>query len=133
MLHREAHRSILLAKAELSHRRAIVLTVIVFVKHGETYTTKYLHLNKRNVKKGQRVKQGQIIGEVGCTGLCTGPHLHYEFLVNGVHRNPRTIVKKLPKAKRLSSKYKADFLAVTQPVQIQLANYSSQLQLATRE
>lgn len=105
----------------------------VFVKHGETYTTKYLHLNKRNVKKGQRVKQGQVIGEVGCTGLCTGPHLHYEFLVNGVHRNPRTIVKKLPKAKRLGSKHKPHFIASIQPIQMQLANYSSQLQLATRE
>lgn len=74
----------------------------VFIRHGESYVTKYLHLKKRHVSKGQRIKQGQIIGSVGCTGLCTGPHLHYEFLVNGVHRNPRTIVSKLPKAKRLA-------------------------------
>ena len=74
----------------------------IFIRHGESYVTKYLHLKKRNVSTGQRIKQGQIIGSVGCTGLCTGPHLHYEFLVNGVHRNPRTIVSKLPKAKRLA-------------------------------
>ncbi len=73
----------------------------VFIKHGEQYTTKYLHLHKRAVRKGQRVKQGQIIGQVGSTGYATGPHLHYEFLVSGVHRNPRTILDKLPKAKSI--------------------------------
>lgn len=73
----------------------------VFISHGEAYVTKYLHLHKRNVKQGQRVSQSQVIGTVGSTGAATGPHLHYEFLVNGVHRNPRTIHKKLPKAKSL--------------------------------
>lgn len=73
----------------------------VFVQHGEQFVTKYLHLHKRKVKKGQRVSQSQVIGTVGSTGAATGPHLHYEFLMNGVHRNPRTIHKKLPKAKSL--------------------------------
>lgn len=73
----------------------------VFIGHGETYVTKYLHLHKRKVKQGQRVSQSQVIGTVGATGAATGPHLHYEFLMNGVHRNPRTIHKKLPKAKSL--------------------------------
>ncbi len=73
----------------------------VFIQHGERYTTKYLHLNKRKVKTGQRVVQSQVIGTVGSTGAATGPHLHYEFLVGGVHRNPRTIHKSLPKAKSL--------------------------------
>lgn len=68
----------------------------VFIEHGNTYVTKYLHLHKRYVKTGQRVKQNQKIGSVGATGRVTGPHLHYEFLVNGVHRNPKTV--KLPKA-----------------------------------
>ena len=75
----------------------------VFIQHGAAYVTKYLHLHKRKVKKGQRVSQSQIIGTVGSTGAATGPHLHYEFLVNGVHRNPRTIHKQLPKAKSLAS------------------------------
>ena len=74
----------------------------VFIQHGEKYTTKYLHFTKRKVKKGQYVKQGQIIGTVGSTGLASGPHLHYEFLVDGVHRNPRTV--KLPKARPIAKK-----------------------------
>jgi murein DD-endopeptidase MepM/ murein hydrolase activator NlpD len=73
----------------------------VFIQHGERYTTKYLHLDKRKVSKGQRVVQSQVIGTVGSTGAATGPHLHYEFLVAGVHRNPRTVYKSLPKAKSL--------------------------------
>ena len=75
----------------------------VFLQHGEQFVTKYLHLHKRKVKQGQRVSQSQVIGTVGSTGAATGPHLHYEFLMNGVHRNPRTIHKKLPKAKSLAS------------------------------
>ncbi len=70
----------------------------VVIQHGEQYTTKYLHLSAfaRNIKPGKKVKQGQVIGYVGATGWATAPHLHYEFLVNGVHRNPRTV--QLPKA-----------------------------------
>lgn len=79
----------------------------VFIQHGNGIVTKYLHFSKRAVKKGQRVKQGQVIGYVGSTGLAAGPHLHYEFLLNGVHRNPRTV--KLPDAKPISSKYKQAF------------------------
>ena len=73
----------------------------VFIQHGDRYVTRYLHLQKRMVNAGQRVSQSQVIGTVGSTGLATGPHLHYEFLVNGVHQNPRTIYKELPKAQTL--------------------------------
>lgn len=72
----------------------------IFVQHGERYTTKYLHLSRKHVRTGDRVKQGQVIGRVGATGRVTGPHLHYEFLVDGVHRNPRTV--ELPQAKSLA-------------------------------
>jgi murein DD-endopeptidase MepM/ murein hydrolase activator NlpD len=79
----------------------------VFIQHGEKYTTKYLHFSKRKVRKGQWVKQGQVIGLVGATGLASGPHLHYEFLVNGVHRNPRTVV--LPDERPIDKKELAQF------------------------
>lgn len=73
---------------------------LVVIEHNGSFETKYAHLNDyaSGVKKGSRVKQGQIIGYVGSTGGATGPHLHYEFLVNGVHKDPRTIVDQLPQA-----------------------------------
>jgi len=79
----------------------------VFIQHGSQYVTKYLHLHKRNVKSGTKVKQGQIIGTVGATGRVTGAHLHYEFLVNGVHRNPKTVA--LPKSESLAKNELATF------------------------
>ncbi len=82
----------------------------VFIQHGEKYVTKYLHFTKRKVRRGQSVKQGQVIGTVGATGLASGPHLHYEFLVDGVHRNPRTV--KLPKAQPIARKEKSRFMAL---------------------
>ena len=105
----------------------------VVVNHGSNYTTKYLHLNKRGVKQGQKVKQRQIIGWVGSTGYATGPHLHYEFLVNGVHRNPRTILKKLPKAKSIGGQEKARFTAQISGLQLQLAVYNNQRSVATAD
>ena len=104
----------------------------VVVQHGEQYTTKYLHLNKRRVKKGQRVTQQQIIGTVGSTGAATGPHLHYEFLMNGVHRNPRTIHKKRPKAKSLAAAEIPRFQDQTRSFQMQLATIRQQ-QLALND
>ncbi|MEI8634239.1 peptidoglycan DD-metalloendopeptidase family protein [Vibrio sp. PP-XX7] len=81
----------------------------VFIKHSNTYMTKYLHLKRRQVKTGQRVKQGQTIGNLGGTGRVTGPHLHYEFLVHGVHKNPRTV--QLPQSKSLTGQHKLTFIA----------------------
>lgn len=83
----------------------------VFIQHGNGIVTKYLHFSKRNVKKGQRVKQGDVIGYVGSTGMSEASHLHYEFLLNGVHRNPRTV--KLPDAKPINKKYAAEFSALS--------------------
>ncbi|WP_067661269.1 peptidoglycan DD-metalloendopeptidase family protein [Ferrimonas marina] len=92
----------------------------VFIQHSSTYVTKYLHLSKRLVKKGQRVRQGQHIGKLGATGRVTGAHLHYEFLVNGVHRNPRTV--KLPQSKPLSDKEKPAFALRSDDLLSQLAH-----------
>lgn len=102
----------------------------VFIKHNDTYTTKYLHLKKRKVKSGQTVKQGDIIGTLGSTGRITGPHLHYEFIVNGVHRNPRTI--KLPKSKPIAAQEKSQFLTLSQRVMATLEQ-NKQVQLAYRD
>jgi murein DD-endopeptidase MepM/ murein hydrolase activator NlpD len=102
----------------------------VFIQHGEQYVTRYLHLHKRKVKKGQRVAQSQVIGTVGSTGAATGPHLHYEFLMNGVHRNPRTIHKKLPKAKSLSGEEMPRFRQAIAATSMQLASLQSERQVA---
>ena len=84
----------------------------VFIQHGEKYTTKYLHFKKKAVKKGDIVKQGQTIGYLGSTGLASGPHVHYEFLVDGVHRNPRTV--DLPKALPIDPKQRDAFMQIAE-------------------
>lgn len=95
----------------------------LIIQHGQQYTTKYLHLSKRLVKKGDKVSQGQLIGRVGTTGWATGPHLHYEFLVNGVHRNPRTILDKLPQAVAISAAEMPAFKKAIAPVLAQLSTH----------
>lgn len=102
----------------------------VVIQHSNNITTKYLHLNKRKVKKGQRVNQKQLIGTVGSTGYSTAPHLHYEFLLNGVHRNPRTILQKLPKAKSIPKSEVARFKMQTQPHFAQLKTFQQGSALA---
>lgn len=103
----------------------------VFVQHGQTYITKYLHLNNKKVRKGQAVRQRQLIGTVGSTGYATGPHLHYEFLVNGVHRNPRTV--KLPQARPIAKAERQAFARSTNPILEQLAEYRTTAQLASTQ
>lgn len=78
---------------------------LVIIEHNGGFETKYAHLSKygNGIKSGRRVRQGDIIGYVGSTGGATGPHLHYEFLMSGVHQNPRTILDKLPKAESIDS------------------------------
>ncbi len=92
----------------------------VVVQHGSRYSTLYAHLSNyaRGLQPGQSVKQGQVIGYVGMTGLATGPHLHYEFQVDGVHRDPLRV--KLPDASPLSAKYMEDFRSYARPLLAQL-------------
>ncbi|MEW9797126.1 OapA family protein [Alteromonas sp. CYL-A6] len=92
----------------------------VFIQHGERYTTKYLHFKKRAVKVGDTVKQGQTIGYLGSTGLASGPHVHYEFLVDGVHRNPRTV--ELPKARPIAADERDVFMEIAAKREAQLDN-----------
>ena len=96
----------------------------VVIQHGEQYTTKYLHLSAfgKGIKPGQSVKQGQIIGYVGATGWATAPHLHYEFLVAGVHRNPKTV--SLPKALPIAKDELKRFRDSVSPVLARLESIS---------
>lgn len=89
---------------------------VVIVQHGATYSTLYGHMSAfaRGLQNGSRVRQGQVIGYVGKSGLASGPHLHYEFLVNNVHRNPLTVA--LPNAQPLPKGYMADFKARATPL-----------------
>ena len=86
----------------------------VIVQHGGKYKTLYAHLSgfAKGLYKDSRVQQGEVIGYVGKTGLATGPHLHYEFQVNGEHRNPLTV--KLPGAAPITPLQKLDFRLNTQ-------------------
>ena len=81
----------------------------VKIRHNSTYQTVYAHMSKfgRGIKRGVRVKQGQIIGYVGSTGLSTGPHLHYEVIENGRKINSQKL--KLPSGKILKGKERKDF------------------------
>lgn len=102
----------------------------VVVQHGSQYSTLYAHLSRfaRGVRAGARVKQGDVIGYVGQTGLATGPHLHYEFLVNGVHRNPLTVA--LPHANPLPIEHRPAFLTLAEQRLAELAQHPA-LRLAS--
>jgi len=79
----------------------------VKVRHNDKYTTQYLHMSKRNAKVGQRVKQGDIIGYVGSTGLATGPHVCYRFWVYGKQVDPYQ--QNLPSSEPLKESLKPDY------------------------
>jgi murein DD-endopeptidase MepM/ murein hydrolase activator NlpD len=66
---------------------------MVIVRHGNNHTTVYAHLSRIQVRIGQTVQKGQVVGAVGSTGWSTGPHLHFEFRVNGVHVDPQKIIQ----------------------------------------
>ncbi|KAA1170681.1 peptidoglycan DD-metalloendopeptidase family protein [Marinobacter salinexigens] len=106
----------------------------VVLQHGDNITTLYAHMSRlgKGIKRGTRVKQGQTIGYVGSSGMATGPHLHYEFRVNGSPRNSRKV--QLPDAKPVPASEMASFKAATKQ---QLAQFDAfrenyqQLALAT--
>jgi len=101
---------------------------VVIVQHGQKYSSLYAHMSKYGrYKNGSSIKQGQVVGYVGKSGLATGPHLHYELRVNGVHRNPLTV--KFPAAKPINKKLLAQFKQQTSPLLSQLKHVSD-IQLA---
>jgi murein DD-endopeptidase MepM/ murein hydrolase activator NlpD len=95
----------------------------VIVAHGSNVSTLYGHMSRfaRHIRVGTHVQQGDVIGYVGMTGLATGPHLHYEYLVNGVHKNPQTV--QLPGAEPLHAEALQKFRSLTAPL---LADLSPQ-------
>ena len=81
----------------------------VVIRHGGKYETLYAHMNgfAKGIKSGVRVNQGDVIGYVGQTGMATGPHLHYEFRIHGIHKNPVTV--EFPKSEPINDKYRFQF------------------------
>jgi murein DD-endopeptidase MepM/ murein hydrolase activator NlpD len=97
----------------------------VILQHGGNITTLYAHMSSFVLKVGvgTRVRQGQTIGFVGATGLATANHLHYEYRLNGVHRNPRTVA--LPDAEPIDDQYRARFMAEAEPILKELEQFKS--------
>jgi murein DD-endopeptidase MepM/ murein hydrolase activator NlpD len=86
------------------------------ITHGNGISTLYGHLSRfaQSARVGNKVDQGQVVAYVGMTGLATGPHLHYEYLVNGVHKNPQTV--QLPGAEPLRAQLLDEFLSKSAPL-----------------
>ena len=105
---------------------------VIVIKHENSISTVYGHLSRfaTGLQKGMRVAQSDIIGHVGMTGLATGPHLHYEFLVGKTHRDPLTVT--LPTSVPIDSNYKKEFdaLSLDYMAQIEMLNRS---QMASRD
>lgn len=93
---------------------------VAIIQHNDHYETLYAHMSnfKKGLTAGDHVKQGDVIGYVGQTGLATGPHLHYEFHVDGIYRDPETV--KIPHSMPISNALLDDFKAQTQPYYTQL-------------
>jgi len=94
---------------------------LLVLRHMNGYTTAYGHLSgfAKGLRVGQHVGQGDVIGFVGSTGLATGPHLHYEFRVNGMHQNPLKLA--VPQGPAITAQLKAAFDERARPLMSQLA------------
>lgn len=107
---------------------------LIVIRHDGGFETKYAHLNgfANGIKRGMRVRQGDVIGFVGSTGSATGPHLHYEFLVNGSHQDPRTVLDKLPQAVSVPEQERGRFREQVIPLLKQF-NQMQRTQLLARQ
>ena len=105
---------------------------VVFVKHRNQHVTVYAHLSRIDVRQGQSVEQGQTIGAVGATGWATGPHLHFEFRVNGVHQDPQTIVAASDAAAPISAASRPAFNRLASNMRVQL-NAAALIEQASAE
>ncbi|MDR6214311.1 murein DD-endopeptidase MepM/ murein hydrolase activator NlpD [Paracidovorax wautersii] len=95
---------------------------VIYVKHRNQHVTVYAHLSRIDVKKGQFIEQGQKIGAVGATGWATGPHLHFEFRVNGQHQDPMTIAQQSEAAQPVSSAARPAFQRLAGNMRVQLSS-----------
>lgn len=95
---------------------------VVYVKHRNQHVTVYAHLNRIDVKKGQSVSQGQNIGTVGATGWATGPHLHFEFRVDGQHQDPMVIARQSEAAAPVSAAARPAFDRLASTMRIELSS-----------
>ena len=104
---------------------------VLILQHGQRYSTLYAHMRgfAKGMRVGSRVNQGQTIGYVGMSGLATGPHLHYEFRVDGVHRNPQTV--ELPKAESVTNNEKPQFLVQAKRMEAQMTLFAEAATLAS--
>lgn len=104
---------------------------VVELQHGSRYSTLYAHLSRfpKGFRAGKEVRQGEIIGYVGRTGLATGHHLHYEFRIDGIHRNPLTVI--LPKRSPIQESNKRHFMAHAREMLRLLDIHESKINVAT--
>jgi murein DD-endopeptidase MepM/ murein hydrolase activator NlpD len=100
---------------------------VIFIQHRQERTTVYAHLHRIDVRKGQRVDQGDLIGLVGSTGDSTGPHLHFEYRVRGVHNDPLTLAR-VNEGEPISTASRAAFTEVAQAMKLKLASASTLVQ-----
>lgn len=100
---------------------------VVIIDHGNNTSTLYAHLSRfdSNLRDGSKVRQGDVVGYVGMTGLATGPHLHYEFQVNGVHKDPLKV--QTVQAEPIDTAFLADFKQSTFPLLSQLEKVKTTL------
>jgi len=101
---------------------------VIYIKHAGKYTTVYAHMSRYGkYKQGQWVRQGQVIGYIGSSGLATGPHLHYEFRKNGRHIDPLKV--KFPDAGPVPKKYQTRFKHYASLMSAQLDRLSTDTKL----
>ena len=102
------------------------------VRHNGSDETVYAHLSRIDVRAGQNLSQGQRIGAIGATGWATGPHLHFEFRVNGVHQDPVQYARR-SNAATLTAEAKPDFDRLASAMRVQLAAAASSAVVASAD